>query len=324
MIKLLLLALSQVSVLQAAYGSCTSLKKIPGSENWHFQCGVWMQMTNCGNGCCCNDGWEYKDGSCKGVGGWKGNVHFVAKCCWNKYSVFPGDLRHGKTVRELDGCTEWTCVNGVMRRKSVAQFNSHRIDVCKKEPDCEEGFTKLKGYPLANAHKYPPERVDVTRKACADACKADDNCIAYTAKGMCMATQLSKTFADSFLLQKMSIASLVMPPSLSSNAFISINYCVKDGTIIATGANSCEWSTQIPKFTNFLSLEKCALKCAEHLQCRAIYLWKKNPFSSKPLCVGFSRQCSLGSISARSSSCRGDHWCGYDVISTKRPQKPLE
>eukprot|EP00493_Phyllostaurus_siculus_P005032 UN05060 len=88
-------------------------------------------MTYCGNGCCCEDGYEYEDGNCVGMGSdeanqngaWGGlpgiltmSYSVAKKCCWNKNSaVFIGDMRTGHTVRSVDGCTSWTCQNGVMQ-----------------------------------------------------------------------------------------------------------------------------------------------------------------------------------------------------------------
>jgi hypothetical protein len=312
MIKFLLLALSQVSVLHAAFGSCPSLKKISGSEDW-WSC--WhYQMRNCENGCCCEDGYEYKKNGCKGMGNGKGKSNsdkfngaegylevgydFAAKCCWNKHSlIFPGDMRDGQVVRSVDGCTEWTCVDGVMKKSRKVIRNPSGIDLCKQEPDCEEGYTKVKGYPWVNIHEYTPEAVAVSRKACANGCKADDNCIAYTAKGVCMPTQAGQTFSDLRTREP---------------EFLGINYCVKDKTTVATGPNSCEWKHQIPGMTTIGSLEDCARECAENTQCKGFYLWVKNQITPKPLCVGFSQPCT-GSAST-SSTCADNQWCGYNLI----------
>jgi hypothetical protein len=81
--------------------------------------------------------------------------------------------------------------------------------------------------------------------------------------------------------------------------------------IISTGPNSCDWSHQIPELHKYLPLEECALECAKHSQCKAFYLWVKNPYKSKPLCLGFSQQCSGNLVS---SSCPDNAWCGYNIF----------
>lgn len=312
MIKFLILALSHIHVLHAAFGSCPSLKKISGSEDW-LSCWAHQHMRNCGNGCCCEDGYEYKNGECKGMGKLdseasrnNGVPDFLevsyspppAKCCWNKHSlIFPGDMRDGQVVRSVDGCTEWTCVDGVMKKSNKVIRHPSGIDLCKQEPGCEEGYTKVKGYPWVNTHVYNPKAVAVTRRACAIGCKADDNCIAYTAKGVCMPTQAGQTFSDLRIREP---------------EYVGINYCVKDKTIAATGPNSCEWKHQIPGMLTTGSLEDCARECAENTKCKGFYLWVKNTFTRKPLCVGFSQPCT-GSTST-SSTCADNQWCGYNLI----------
>jgi len=320
MIKLLILAMTQLSLLQAS--SCRSMKKISGSENW-ISCWAHPNMDNCGDGCCCVNGYEYKNGWCLWSGG---------KCCLNQEKInFDGDVRHGGTIRALDGCMEFECYHGVLLDKRAVHLDSNKKDVCDgvsissadtREPECETGYTKVLGYPWVNDHKYPSGRADMTRKECADACSADGNCIAYTATGMCMATQVRETFADALtralFVQKTTEAGI-------PGAWAGINYCVKDRTTIPTGANSCDWSHQIPRLTNYVSLDVCARQCADDAECRAFYLYKKNPFSKKPLCVGFSQECAGVKLGAPrhapyradlAEPCRDNEWCGYVVIKS--------
>lgn len=306
MMKFLIAYFTLVPLFFASSTSCPSLKKISGSENWHF-CS-WSGMTNCGDGCCCQNGYEYKNGAC---------VKFATggKCCFfpaNSIS-FRGDLRPGATIRALDGCTSWTCgSNGLLRKEREAVLNANQEDLCKAEPQCEDGFTKKRGYGWVGALEFPIGRVDVTRKACADACNADGNCLAYTAEGMCMSTQMEETFADSTDREIWQSQALDM--GVEDKLFTGINYCVKDGSTIGTGPNSCDWKDYIREFTNNLSKEECAWACSVHNRCQAIYMWVKNPFTTKPLCVGFSQACTGKYLS---SSCPDDAWCGFNVVSRR-------
>lgn len=321
MISLLILAITQVSLLQASLGSCRSLKKISGSQNW-ISC-FHSHMTNVGDGCGCKNGYEYRNGWCR----WSGGL-----CCFNQGSIaFVGDVSHGKSIRFLDGCVEFKCDNGHMNMKRLVHRDSENNDVCDgvsaisiantRNPECEKGYTKVLGYPWANDHKYPSGRADMTKKECADACNADHKCIAYTATGMCMATQERKTFADMETREKLNRLSA----EHGFPVWVGINYCVKDRTTIATGANSCDWKHQIPRLTNYVSLDVCARQCADDAECKAFYLYKKNPFSKKPLCVGFSQTCTGQLFGAPrhapfrtdlAEPCRDNEWCGYNVIKS--------
>lgn len=195
-------------------------------------------MTPCGNGCCCEDGYEYKDGACVGMGSSEVNQNpnkpwggfpgfltvaydFAPKCCWNKNSaVFIGDMRTGHTVRSVDGCTSWTCENGVMQETKnlipidLGMFIDNLCATPERERDCEEGYTKRKGHPYAiEEHEDSPIYYNdhTTRGICADMCTSDSDCIAYTANGFCMLMHSGQIFAH-----------------LRHEQGLGINYCVKD------------------------------------------------------------------------------------------------
>jgi len=309
MIRVIIGFLALFHGLHASADSCPSLKKISGSENWHF-C-TWSGMTNCGDGCCCKNGYEYSElhEECVKLPG--------GKCCFGSPTSthFRGDLRPGVTIRSLDGCTSWTCDgdSGLMHQKREVVLNANQEDLCKadsEEPECEDGFTKMRGFGWVGTLEFPTGRVDVTRKACADACNADGNCLAYTAEGMCMSTQMEETFANS--VDRARWHQEFTEAGFGDRAFAGINYCVKDGSTIGTGPNSCDWKHRIPEFTNYLSKEDCAMACSAYSRCKAIYVWAKNPFTTEPLCVGFSEQCSKGKY--LSSSCPDNAWCGFNVV----------
>jgi len=192
-------------------------------------------MRNCGDGCCCEDGYQYKDQLCQGMAGHSENnsgfngipgflevqsLGEAEKCCWNENSaVFIGDMRPGHVVQSIDGCTSWTCVNGVMQKTDnfipiiAGKFMNSLCEAPDRERDCEEGYTKRNGHPYAKEeHERSPAHNDMqTREKCADLCTSDSDCIAYTANGVCMLMHYGQVSA-----------------SLGPEEDLGINYCVKD------------------------------------------------------------------------------------------------